>query len=65
MRTLAAWRERFLAQTDAVRALGFDERFIRTWEYYLALSQAGFATGKVHLIVESSTFSRLMSWPSI
>ena len=30
---------------DDVRALGFDERFIRMWEYYLALSEAGFATG--------------------
>jgi len=43
--TLRAWRERFLARADAVRALGFDERFMRTWEYYLALSEAGFATG--------------------
>jgi cyclopropane-fatty-acyl-phospholipid synthase len=43
--TLRAWRTRFLANTDAVRALGFDERFIRMWEYYLALSEAGFATG--------------------
>jgi cyclopropane-fatty-acyl-phospholipid synthase len=34
-----------MARTEAVRALGFDERFIRTWEYYLALSEAGFATG--------------------
>jgi hypothetical protein len=24
--------------------MGFDDRFIRTWEYYLALSEAGFAT---------------------
>ena len=30
---------------DAVRALGFDDRFVRMWEYYLALSEAGFATG--------------------
>jgi cyclopropane-fatty-acyl-phospholipid synthase len=45
VRTLRAWRERFLARTDDVRALGFDDRFIRTWEYYLALSEAGFATG--------------------
>ncbi len=44
-RTLREWRVRFLAQADAVRALGFDERFIRTWEYYLALSEGGFATG--------------------
>jgi hypothetical protein len=34
-----------LDRSDAVRALGFDERFIRRWEYYLALSEASFATG--------------------
>jgi cyclopropane-fatty-acyl-phospholipid synthase len=44
-RTLRAWRTRFLANLDGVRALGFDQRFIRMWEYYLALSEAGFATG--------------------
>ena len=43
--TLREWRTRFLAQGEAVRALGFDDRFIRMWEYYLALSEAGFATG--------------------
>ncbi len=43
--TLRAWRERFIARLDDVRAMGFDERFIRMWEYYLALSEAGFATG--------------------
>ena len=45
VRTLRAWRDRFLGRLDEVRALGFDERFIRMWEYYLALSEAGFATG--------------------
>jgi cyclopropane-fatty-acyl-phospholipid synthase len=45
VRTLAAWRAEFLAQIDAVRSQGFDERFVRMWEYYLALSEAGFATG--------------------
>ena len=25
--------------------MGFDERFIRMWDYYLAISEAGFATG--------------------
>ena len=45
VRTLRAWRTRFLENLDAVRAQGFDERFIRMWEYYLALSEAGFATG--------------------
>jgi cyclopropane-fatty-acyl-phospholipid synthase len=45
VRTLHAWRTRFLGQLDAVRRLGFDERFIRMWDYYLALSEAGFAAG--------------------
>ena len=45
--TLAAWRRRFLGRLPEVRALGFDERFIRMWEYYLAISEAGFATGLV------------------
>jgi cyclopropane-fatty-acyl-phospholipid synthase len=44
-RTLRLWRTRFLSQADAVRAMGFDDRFLRTWEYYLAISEAGFATG--------------------
>ncbi len=43
--TLRAWRTRFLERLPEVRAQGFDERFIRMWEYYLALSGAGFATG--------------------
>jgi cyclopropane-fatty-acyl-phospholipid synthase len=45
VRTLRAWRTRFLENRDAIRGLGFDERFMRMWEYYLALSEAGFATG--------------------
>ena len=43
--TLRAWRTRFLERVGAVRALGFDDRFVRMWEYYLALSEAAFATG--------------------
>jgi cyclopropane-fatty-acyl-phospholipid synthase len=41
-RTLRVWRERFLAQVDAVRGLGFDDAFIRMWEYYLAYCEGGF-----------------------
>jgi len=41
-RTLRAWRERFLANLDRVRRLGFSERFIRMWEYYLCYCEAGF-----------------------
>lgn len=43
--TLRAWREKFMGNLQAVRALGFDDRFLRMWEYYLALCEAGFATG--------------------
>jgi cyclopropane-fatty-acyl-phospholipid synthase len=45
VRTLRAWRTRFMEQTGAVRSMGFDDRFVRMWEYYLALCEAGFATG--------------------
>jgi cyclopropane-fatty-acyl-phospholipid synthase len=45
VRTLQLWRAAFLAQLDAVRAMGFDERFVRTWDCYLAISEASFATG--------------------
>jgi cyclopropane-fatty-acyl-phospholipid synthase len=43
--TLQAWRAAFLAHLDEVRAMGFDERFIRMWDFYLSISEAGFATG--------------------
>jgi cyclopropane-fatty-acyl-phospholipid synthase len=42
--TLRLWREAFLARRAEVRALGFDERFVRMWEYYLAVCEAAFAT---------------------
>ena len=43
--TLRRWRERFLAEDARVRRLGFDTRFMRTWEFYLAYCEAAFATG--------------------
>ena len=45
VRTLREWRTRFMSRLDKVRAMGFDDRFVRMWEFYLALSEAGFATG--------------------
>jgi cyclopropane-fatty-acyl-phospholipid synthase len=41
-RTLRIWRDRFMARLDDVRRLGFDEEFIRMWEYYLAYCEGGF-----------------------
>jgi cyclopropane-fatty-acyl-phospholipid synthase len=41
-RTLAAWRERFHAALPEVLRLGFDQRFIRMWDYYLAYCEGAF-----------------------
>jgi len=54
--TLRRWRERFLAQWPQIAALGFDEIFRRKWEFYLAYSEAGFASGYLdveHLVFQS------------
>jgi cyclopropane-fatty-acyl-phospholipid synthase len=49
-RTLAAWRERFTAARAEVRALGFDERFIRLWEFYLCYCEAAFSHGNTDVV---------------
>jgi cyclopropane-fatty-acyl-phospholipid synthase len=41
-RTLRAWSDRFHDALGSVRALGFDERFIRMWEFYLAYCEGAF-----------------------
>ena len=41
-RTLAAWRQRFHARLEEVRALGFDATFQRLWDYYLASCEGAF-----------------------
>jgi cyclopropane-fatty-acyl-phospholipid synthase len=40
--TLRRWRERFLGNVERVRQLGFDEQFVRMWEFYLAYCEAAF-----------------------
>ena len=41
-RTLREWRKRFHARLDEVRELGFPDRFIRMWNYYLSYCEAAF-----------------------
>jgi cyclopropane-fatty-acyl-phospholipid synthase len=41
-RTLRAWRARFHSSRGAVAALGFDDRFVRMWDLYLACCEAAF-----------------------
>ncbi|MFT7388673.1 MAG: cyclopropane-fatty-acyl-phospholipid synthase [Candidatus Endobugula sp.] len=41
-KTLAAWRERFFEKIDHVREQGFDDVFIRMWDFYFAYCEGGF-----------------------
>ena len=45
--TLKVWEEKFNASLDAVKSLGFDEKFIRTWRFYLKYCQGGFEASKI------------------
>ena len=46
-RTLAEWRDRFIAAWPMITRLGFDERFKRVWNYYLCYCEAGFRAGSI------------------
>jgi cyclopropane-fatty-acyl-phospholipid synthase len=46
-RTIEEWRRRFETAWPAIEPLGFDRRFKRMWEYYLAYCQAGFEAGAI------------------
>jgi cyclopropane-fatty-acyl-phospholipid synthase len=52
--TLQLWRERFFANIEKVKQLGYPERFIRMWHYYLCYCEGGFrqqAIGTVQLLL--------------
>lgn len=49
-RTLHAWWERFNARVADVRALGFDARFMRKWNYYLQYCEAAFASRNISVV---------------
>ncbi len=58
--TLQHWRNQFRANLDRVREQGFDEQFIRMWEYYLCYCEGGFterAIGTAQLLL-SKPFNR-------
>jgi cyclopropane-fatty-acyl-phospholipid synthase len=53
--TLRRWRARFLERADDVQALGYPERFVRLWDYYLQYCEAGFAErhiGDLQLVLD-------------
>lgn len=48
--TLRRWRHDFLHRDTQVRGLGFDTRFMRIWEFYLAYCEAAFASGNTDVM---------------
>ncbi|WP_349741528.1 cyclopropane-fatty-acyl-phospholipid synthase family protein [Roseateles cavernae] len=48
--TLRRWREDFMQRDAEVRKQGFDTRFMRLWEFYLAYCEAAFATGSTDVM---------------
>jgi cyclopropane-fatty-acyl-phospholipid synthase len=48
--TLRRWREAFLARRDEVLAVGFDEKFMRIWEFYLAYCEAAFDEDNIDVV---------------
>jgi cyclopropane-fatty-acyl-phospholipid synthase len=48
--TLRRWRVQFLSRDGQIRQLGFDTRFMRIWEFYLAYCEAAFATGNTNVV---------------
>ncbi|MEO5894100.1 MAG: cyclopropane-fatty-acyl-phospholipid synthase family protein [Vicinamibacterales bacterium] len=62
-RTLRAWRSRFHRNLAAVRALGFDDRFIRMWDLYLGSCEATFLerhTGLFQLLLSKNGSQRVL-----
>jgi cyclopropane-fatty-acyl-phospholipid synthase len=48
--TLRRWRTRFWQQIDAIRELGYTDRFITMWDYYLAYCEAAFDERQINLV---------------
>ncbi|MGV3571567.1 MAG: class I SAM-dependent methyltransferase [Ramlibacter sp.] len=48
--TLRRWREQVHARRSAILAQGFDERFMRLWDFYLAYCEAAFAAGNTDVV---------------
>lgn len=48
--TLRRWRHQFMSDKAQVLQLGFDERFIRIWEFYLAYCEAAFEQGNIDVV---------------
>lgn len=66
--TLRHWRQRFLVRLDEVRALGYPDRFIRMWEFYLCYCEGGFierSIGDVQLLLTAPRCQRAEYLPDL
>ncbi len=67
-RTLAAWRERFFQRLEDARALGFDVRFQRMWDFYLGWSEGAFRERYINvaqlLLAKKGTLRPLLGDPA-
>ena len=50
VRTLRSWRTSFHQKLAQVRSLGFDDRFVRKWDYYLCYCEAAFALRNISVV---------------
>jgi cyclopropane-fatty-acyl-phospholipid synthase len=53
-RTLKHWCDNFMHERDSVHKLGYDDNFVRLWQFYLCYCEGGFlerATSAVHLVL--------------
>ncbi len=61
-RTLRLWHDNFRARLEQVQALGFDERFIRKWSYYLGYCEAAFALRNISVVQTLHTRANNLSF---
>lgn len=47
--TLRHWKEKFNKNRKKIASLGYDERFLRMWDYYLQVCESGFRYGDLQL----------------
>ena len=66
--TLAVWRQRFRANLDQVRNLGFSEEFIRTWEFYFCYCEGAFrerVIGDVQILLTKPAWRHSVDSPVV
>jgi cyclopropane-fatty-acyl-phospholipid synthase len=62
--TLRRWREKFYENIESIKALGYDNRFLKMWEYYLCYCEGGFderAIGCIQLEFHKPAYKNLIN----